>query len=238
MEGFVHSICSMSTVDGPGVRFVVFMQGCPLRCSCCHNPDTWETGVGKRFTPQQLFDKIQACKPYFGDNGGVTVSGGEPLLQAPFVSELFALCQQAGIHTVLDTSGCVVDEVVKKLLTRTDMVLLDMKMPTNELYLQHVGCSMAAPLAFLEMLEQMRIATWLRQVSILGINDTPHSMNHLKQLKNRHRCVKKIELLPFVKLCASKYEDRHIPFLFAHIPKTPDTTIQVLYDLLHEEINQ
>ena len=117
----------MGALDGPGIRFVVFMQGCPLRCGCCHNPDTWAMDGGKEYTPAELVGRAVRYKEYFGSEGGVTVSGGEPLLQPEFVRELFRLCHEAGINTCLDTSGCIMNDEVRLLLSETDRVLLDVK---------------------------------------------------------------------------------------------------------------
>ena len=127
LTGKIHSFQSLGTVDGPGVRYVVFMQGCNLRCDCCHNPDTWAFDGGNEYNVAQVFNNVCRYKEYFGKDGGITVSGGEPLLQAPFVKELFALCKESGINTCLDTSGSVINNSVISLLDYTDRVLLDIK---------------------------------------------------------------------------------------------------------------
>lgn len=128
IEGYIHSIESMGLVDGPGIRTVVFFQGCRLRCRYCHNPDTWAMRSGKEqiFTPEQLVNKLLRFKPYFGDNGGVTFSGGEPLLQKDFLCEVLRLCKHAGIHTCIDTAGCGCGGY-EEILAHTDLVLLDIK---------------------------------------------------------------------------------------------------------------
>lgn len=137
MKGRIHSYQTMGTLDGPGVRFVVFMQGCNIRCAYCHNPDTWELTGGQEIEADALFQKILRYKAYFGKEGGVTVSGGEAILQPEFVRELFCLCHKAGIHTALDTSGNLLNEPIKQLLDVTDLVLLDIKM-TSEGGLPHL----------------------------------------------------------------------------------------------------
>ena len=157
MIGKIHSFQSLGTVDGPGVRYVVFMQGCPLRCKCCHNPDTWDFNGGKEYSASQVLEKAIRFKEYFGADGGITVSGGEPLMQSEFVNELFYLCQQNEINTCLDTSGCVINDSIKALLKKTDRVLLDLKYTTDEEYKENVGCSMNAVLEFLSLLEEMKI---------------------------------------------------------------------------------
>ena len=125
--GRVHSIQSMGTLDGPGVRFVIFLQGCPLRCSCCHNPDTWDINGGREYSAEELISRALRFREYFGKDGGITVSGGEPLLQTEFIKELFALAHEQGLHTCLDTSGCILNDKVKDLLSVCDRVLLDIK---------------------------------------------------------------------------------------------------------------
>ena len=141
IKGYIHSIQSLGTLDGPGVRFVVFLQGCNLRCKCCHNPDTWECGVGKEYTPEEIVSRALRFREYFGRDGGITVSGGEPLLQADFVRTVFELCHNEGINTCLDTSGSILTDKVKSLLSVTDRVLLDVKYTNDEDYLKNVGCS-------------------------------------------------------------------------------------------------
>ena len=145
MTGRIHSLQTLGTLDGPGVRFVVFMQGCNLRCGCCHNPDTWDITMGREVTVDEIVEKVIRYREYYKDNGGITVSGGEPLLQAKFVCELFARCHAEGIHTCLDTSGSILGAEVKALLKETDLVLLDMKYTDEDSYEKYVGCSMAKP---------------------------------------------------------------------------------------------
>ncbi len=217
--GQIHSFQSLGTVDGPGVRFVVFLQGCNLRCGCCHNPDTWEIGAGEPYTAEQVLQKVLRCRGYFGKDGGITVSGGEPLLQAAFVRELFALCKTEGIHTCLDTSGSIPNGETKALLAATDRVLLDIKYTSDTLYRQHVGCSIEKPLAFLAYLNERHIPTTLRQVIIPTLNDTEQDMLALKAIADAHSCIDKVELLPFRKICDMKYQKLGIPFPFADIPE-------------------
>ena len=232
LTGFVHSFQSLGTVDGPGVRFVVFLQGCNLRCGCCHNPDTWECGVGKQYTPREIVDRVTRCKSYFGKDGGITASGGEPLLQARFVRELFELCHQNGVNTCLDTSGSILDDSVKELLDVCDRVLLDIKYPSNELYHKHVGCSIDKPLAFLKYLNEKNIPTTLRQVTIPTLNDGEDDIIWLRDLADKHACVDKIELLPFKKICQVKYDGMGIPFPFASLPTPTEEKMRELRSLL------
>ena len=230
--GRVHSIQSMGTLDGPGVRFVVFTQGCPLRCHCCHNPDTWDIDGGTAYTADELVVRALRFREYFGKDGGVTVSGGEPLLQPAFVRELFARCHEQGLNTCLDTSGCVLNDDVKAVLDVTDRVLLDIKYTNDADYRAYVGCSLEQPLVFLQWLDEKRIPTTLRQVIIPTVNDTDDNIVALKRLADSHLCVDKIELLPFRKLCQVKYDNLGIPFPFGHLPEPTKEQLEHLQHLL------
>ena len=218
MIGKIHSFQSLGTVDGPGVRFVVFMQGCPLRCGCCHNPDTWAFDGGKEYSAEQVLEKVVRYKDYFGADGGITVSGGEPLVQAPFVEELFRLCKSENVNTCLDTSGCVVNADVERLLSVTDRVLLDVKYTDDELYQKHVGCEYKKVVEFLNLLKEKKIPTTIRQVIIPTINDDEKSVLRLKEVVSKFSNVDKIELLPFKKICQVKYESMNVDFPFKDLP--------------------
>ena len=232
--GHVHSLQSMGTLDGPGVRFVVFLQGCPLRCKCCHNPDTWEFGGGTAYTAEELVARALRFREYFGEEGGVTVSGGEPLCQAAFVRELFALCHEAGLNTCMDTAGCLLSDEIDALLDVTDRVLLDIKYTDDTHYRENVGCSLETPLAFLDRLQEKGIATTLRQVIIPTQSDNEENVLKLSQIAKAHSVVDKIELLPFRKLCTVKYDSLGIPFAFADIPEPTRETMQRLEQLLKQ----
>ena len=232
ITGRIHSIQSLGTVDGPGVRFVAFLQGCPLRCACCHNPDTWDLSGGTPYTPEALVKKAARYKEYFGREGGVTLSGGEPLLQPAFVREFFRLCHEAGIHTCLDTSGCILNDEIKLLLEHTDRVLLDIKYESEEKYRVYVGCDMKTPLAFLAYLNERGIPTTLRQVTIPSLSDGEESVLTLRDLKQTYPCVTKIELLPFRKICQTKYDQMGLSFPLAHLPTPSVETMAALNELL------
>lgn len=214
MIGRIHSFQSMGTVDGPGVRSVVFLQGCPLRCPYCHNPDTWDVNGGTETEAKDIFKTVQRYKSYFGENGGVTVSGGEPLMQTEFVTELFSLCKADGISTALDTSGIRLDESVKKLLAVTDIVLLDIKFPDTERYQKYIGMPLETVKKFLEYLQAQNKRVIVRQVVTPTVNDTPQDIAALGAFCAQYPCIEKIELLPFLKLCAEKYETMGIEFPF------------------------
>lgn len=221
LKGRIHSFQSLGTVDGPGVRFVVFMQGCNLRCKCCHNPDTWEMGGGTEYTSAEVAQKAARYRTYFGKDGGITVSGGEPLLQSDFVREVFEYCKKIGINTCLDTSGSLLNDSVKALLDVTDRVLLDVKYTNDALYRENVGCSLEQVLKFLELLNEKKIPTTLRQVIIPSLNDTEKDVTDLKAIAQKYSCVDKVELLPFRKLCQVKYDQLGLQFPFSHL-REPD----------------
>lgn len=232
MTGRIHSFQSLGTLDGPGVRFVVFMQGCPLRCGCCHNPDTWDVSNGTEYAADDVVRRAARYREYFGADGGVTVSGGEPLLQAAFVREFFALCRDARLDTCLDTSGCMLNPDVSALLDVTDRVLLDIKYTTDALYRAHVGCGMDGVLEFLAELDRRGIPTTLRQVIIPSINDTEENIRALKAIADAHGCVEKIELLPFRKICQVKYDQLDIRFPFGDIPEPSRDVMRELEAIL------
>ncbi len=232
MTGYINSIQSLGAVDGPGIRFVVFMQGCNLRCGCCHNPDTWECSVGKQYTAEEIVSRAKRYREYFGKDGGITVSGGEPLLQADFVREVFTLCKEEGINTCLDTSGSIFNEKVEALLEVTDRVLLDIKYTSNDLYKKHVGCDMDRVVDFLSYLNQKKIPVTLRQVIIPTLNDNGENIALLKDIGSGFACVDKTELLAFKKICQMKYDKMNITFPFADIPEPTKECMEKLNSIL------
>ncbi|MBQ3053781.1 MAG: pyruvate formate lyase-activating protein [Clostridia bacterium] len=234
IKGYIHSIQSLGTVDGPGVRFVVFMQGCPLRCSCCHNPDTWEYEKGTEYTPDTLIEKAERYVSYFGNQGGITLSGGEPLIQSDFALSVFKLAHKKGINTCLDTSGCVLNDSAISLLDECDRVLLDIKYINNTDYKKYVGCSIDAPMEFLKVLNDKKIATTIRQVIIPTINDNVKNAEKLLEIAKAHSCVDKIELLPFRKMCQVKYENLGIEFPFQNIPSPDNEKMAELNEVIRE----
>ena len=232
MTGFVHSIQSLGTLDGPGVRFVVFLSGCNLRCHVCHNPDTWECGIGTEYTAEEIVGQAERFREYFGEDGGITLSGGEPLLQARFANEVFTLARERGINTCLDTSGSILNDSVKELLSVTDRVLLDIKYTTDEEYRKYVGCSINAPLDFLAYLSEAKIPTTVRQVIVPTVNDGEKNIKRLKNITRGNPSVEKIELLPFKKICAAKYENMGITFPFADKPTPTKEDMDRLTEIL------
>lgn len=234
MTGRIHSIESMGTLDGPGVRTVVFMQGCPLRCVYCHNPDTWKPEEGRNIAADELFRQIIKYKPYFNNSGGVTFSGGEPLLQSEFIARVMKLCRENHIHTALDTSGCIVSEQAMEVLSLSDLILLDIKMLTDELYQKYIGCSISNVLTFLSQAEKLQKQVWVRHVVVPGLNDTQDSIKQLDRLTQNYRCIKQVELLPFRKLCLEKYERLHLPFPLSDTPELSQKRLEELEQLIQK----
>ncbi|MBQ7935233.1 MAG: pyruvate formate lyase-activating protein [Clostridia bacterium] len=226
MKGRIHSFESMACADGPGVRFAVFLQGCPLRCAYCHNPDTWERTGGSEYTPEEILQKVLPFRPYFGEKGGITLTGGEPLLQAPFTAELLKKAKEAGLHTVLDTSASAGEPHWTEVLKYTDLALVDIKFCTEEGYKTHCGGSLKKVLAFCKAAEAAGIPIWVRHVVVPGLTDKdlPDLLKIAADLTN----VQRIELLPFRTFCKSKYQQLELPFPLAD---TPDCSQEVLAEL-------
>jgi pyruvate formate lyase activating enzyme len=232
MKGRIHSVQSLGAVDGPGVRYVVFLQGCPLRCAYCHNPDTWDFAGGTEREAAELVKEICRFKPYFGTKGGVTISGGEPLQQAPFVEELFRLLHEEGIHTALDTSGIGDLEAARRVLEHTDLVLADLKFATAEEYKTYCKADMAKVLAFYRLVAEMKVPLWVRHVVVPGINDTLEDMGKIKSLAESFPTLEKIEWLPFHNLCLEKYQQMGIPFPLEGTENMDDRRLEELINQL------
>ena len=232
MIGKIHSFQSLGTLDGPGVRFVVFTQGCNLRCGCCHNPDTWDMNNAKEIDVDEIIKKVIRYNEYFGTQGGITVSGGEPLLQPNFVKDLFIKAQKENINTCLDTSGSILNDDVKELLEHTDYVLLDLKYTSNDLYNKYVGCSLNVVLDLLKYLNQINKHTIIRQVIIPSLNDSKEDILKLKELTKEFKCIQKIELLPFKKICEVKYKNMNIDFKFKNFDTPSKEKMDELNSLL------
>lgn len=209
LKGRIHSIESFGTVDGPGVRFVVFFQGCPMRCMYCHNPDTWMPEGGIEMTADGLLEEYRR-KQTFYKNGGITATGGEPLLQLPFLTELFRKAKEEGIHTCLDTSGIVYrksrDEEFHKLFSCLDLVLLDFKHSTEKEHRKLTGQSQTHILEFADALERAGIPMVARHVVVPGITDGEEHLKKLGHLIGRYRNLKGLEVLPYHTMGKTKYE--------------------------------
>lgn len=209
----IHSLESFGTVDGPGIRFVVFLQGCPLRCHFCHNPDTWEAhrDTPYNWTPQELLEEVLRYKAFI-KSGGVTCTGGEPLLQARELTEFFRLCRAKGIHTCLDTSGAVWNEAVRELMAETDLVLLDIKAFDEDLHKHITGLSRTNNQHLLDYLEAQHKPTWIRHVVVPTLTDDDARLHALAAHISRYTCVERVEVLPYHTMGVHKYEALGIPY--------------------------
>lgn len=204
----IHSIESFGTVDGPGIRFVLFLQGCHLQCKYCHNRDTWDMKGGEYKTLDDIFEKIKRYKNYMMlSGGGVTVTGGEPLLQVKFLIELFKKLKKEGIHTCIDTSGIVaITDDIKELLKYTDLVLLDIKHIDDEKCKKLVGVSNKRELEFAQYLSDNNIKIWIRQVLVPGYTDDEEDLKKLKKFIKSLKTVDNVQILPYHSMGKFKWE--------------------------------
>ena len=230
--GRVHSFQSLGAVDGPGLRYVVFFQGCPLRCAYCHNPDTWAFDGGQQVTVEDVLQKVRRCAPYIKKKGGGTLTGGEPLAQSGFAAALLAALSAEGYHTALDTSGAAGLETAAKVLEHTYLVLADLKFTTEEDYRRNTGGSLAHTLEFLDLCRKMGRPVWLRHVVVPGLNDGPAAAERLAALAKRYENVEKVELLPFRNLCIEKYAALGIPFPLQNTPPAGEEHLRPFYAAL------
>ena len=214
IKGRIHSFESFGTVDGPGIRFVLFMQGCPLKCKYCHNRDTWDVNSGTEFTVQEIVKKIMHSKPYMDTSkGGVTVSGGEPLLQTRFVTELFKELKKLNIHTAIDTAGSLkINDDIKELLKYTDLVLLDIKHIDNQKCINLTGAPNTNTLDFARYLSDNEIHMWIRQVLVPTLTDDENDLKKLKEFIDSLKTVDKVEILPYHNLGKFKWEELGVKY--------------------------
>ena len=229
--GRLHSVQSLGAVDGPGLRYVVFLQGCPMRCAYCHNPDTWDAAGGEPVTLEALMAQIRRYRSYLLPHGGVTVSGGEPLAQPAFVAALFRQLRAEGFHTALDTAGAGSAEAAAQTLPHTDLVICDLKFPDAGRFRRYCRGELQRTLDFLSLTAQMRVPLWIRQVIVPGINDTPEDVLALRAQALQYPNLQKLELLPFRRLCVDKYAQLGIPFPLVDTPECPPETLARLQQL-------
>jgi len=215
MEGYVHSIYSGGMVDGPGIRTVVFFSGCPLRCLYCHNPDTWELKSGTKYTVEEIIKEVLKYKSFYKTGGGVTISGGEPLMQAEFLTEVLKGCKQNGIHTVVDTSGYANMETARDVLRHTDLLLLDIKSFNSQVYEKLTGVEIEKTLNMLQLAREMNIPTWIRYVLVPGLTDNENELREMTTFLQDYPNVKKIDILPFHKTGEFKWKEQGIPYQLA-----------------------
>ena len=206
VSGKIHSTESMGTMDGPGVRFVLFMQGCPMRCKFCHNPDTWDPSGGKEMTTRELMSKILSCKPYFTNSGGVTFSGGEPFMQPKFLKEMLKKCKENRIHTAIDTCGFYGRQAAEKVLKYTDLFLLGLKHMDPEKHIQLTGKENSQPLDLARFLAEKKKKFWVRYVLIPGVTNSKKDIEKLAVFLSTLGSLELVELLPYHRLGLSKWK--------------------------------
>lgn len=233
MRGRIHSLESMGLRDGPGIRFVVFLQGCRLRCAYCHNPDTWDPRGGYVMEAKELLREIQKYTPYFAaSGGGVTFSGGEPLLQPRFLLEMLALCREQGIHTAVDTAGIGLGGY-EEILAQTDLVILDLKHVSSRGYRELTGVGKEELEPFLSALNNSASDIWIRHVVVPGITDSYQHIAQLNAQLKDIKNVKRVELLPYHSLGENKYAELGLKYRLSGVKQLKDDRLRVLTDLIN-----
>lgn len=226
MKGYIHSIESFGTVDGPGIRLVVFFQGCPMRCLYCHNPDTWELHTGSLMTVDELLELYQKNSSFY-KNGGITATGGEPMMQMDFLLSLFAQAKERGIHTCLDTSGIVFSKdstssiyhKTERLLAVTDLVMLDIKHIDPDFHTKLTNHSNERVLDFLHFLNQKKKPVWIRHVVVPGLTDDSNNLKELGYYLSSFSNIKALDVLPYHSMGKQKYKELGISY---PLKDTPD----------------
>ena len=221
MKGYIHSTESFGTVDGPGIRFVVFFQGCPIRCQYCHNPDTWEFGKGREVTVNELMTEYDTCKEFL-KSGGITATGGEPLSQPDFLLELFKEAKSKGIHTCLDTSGAVYNpnntEKIDEILKHTDLVMLDIKHIDSDFHKSLTGVGNENILLFAEHLRDINIPVWIRRVVVPNLTDDEQELFRLGEFLSTLTNLKALDVLPYHDMAKEKYKKLGIEYPLPYTP--------------------
>lgn len=241
-KGFVHSVESFGSVDGPGIRFLIFLQGCPMRCQFCHNLDSWKTGIGEERTADELLDQAERFRAYWGDNGGITVSGGEALLQIDFLLELFEKAKQRGIGTCLDTSAQLFTrkspffEKFERLMELTDTVLLDIKHIDDEEHRKLTRHSNANILDCARYLSEIDKPVWIRHVLIPGITDKDEYLVRLRDFLSTLHNIERIEVLPYHTLGVYKYEKLGIDYPLKDVQPPAAERVANANDILQQAL--
>ena len=236
IKGKISSVESAGLVDGPGIRYVVFMQGCKLRCLYCHNPETWELNKQSfSLSAIEIVDKIERFKPYYGESGGVTFSGGEPLLQPEFLLECLKECKKRGINTAIDTAGVGFGKY-EELLKYTDLVILDIKSSDEDMYKKITGQSMVYFKQFLDCAIKNNSKFWIRQVIVPGLNDTEDNIKNLAEYIRIIPNIQRIELLPYHSLCKNKYKMQNLVYRLGNLPDMDEEKCKKLENLLKNKL--
>ena len=231
-KGRLHSIETFGTVDGPGIRTVFFLQGCPARCSYCHNPDTWNTGGGREVDIDEIVSRAKRGKPYYGEDGGVTFSGGEPLLQGKFLREALIALKAEGIGSAIDTSGTYFDEDSEAAIAETDLLLLDIKHTDAAVFKELTGRGQEPLFKLIEVINRLEKPIWVRQVIVPGLNDTKAYIEDLNGFLSNMKTVKKVELLGYHNMAENKYEKLGLDYRLKGLEPMDQKRLQQLYTLL------
>lgn len=233
--GYVAKIETLGTLDGPGIRTVVFLSGCPLRCLYCHNPDMWEKKQQDKVDVETVIQRLKRMKSYYGKDGGVTFCGGEPLSQPEFLLALLKRSKEEGIHTCLDTSGCGRESSFDEILDYTDLILLDIKGLDEEMQLRLTGSNYSQSV-FIEKAQAKKIPLWLRMVVIPGINDTLVDMDKLLAIVKKLKYVEKVELLPYHTLGLKKYDSLNIEYPLKDVKAMDQKQCQKLQEYVNKNL--
>lgn len=232
MKASIDSIETMGLVDGPGIRVVIFFKGCKLRCKFCHNPETWVKGE-ENMSVDEVYNKIMRCEPYFRNNGGVTFSGGEPLLHSEFIIELSKKLKENNIHIALDTAG-VGNGNYEELLKYVDLVLLDIKHTNSNDYNKLTGGDIKYQEEFIDILNKLNKKVWIRQVITPGITDSKEYILSLKDYLKKINNIERIDLLPYHTMGVDKYKKLGIKYPLENTPSMDKEKVEELYKLLKE----
>lgn len=238
IKGAIHSVESFGSVDGPGTRFIIFLKGCHMRCRYCHNPDTWNLSSGDMRTADELLDTAERYREYWGDDGGITVSGGDPLVQIDFVLELFEKAKERGINTCLDTSAQPFSREepffgkFQRLIRYTDTVLLDIKEIDEEKHKWLTGWTNKNILDCAEYLSEQGVDMWIRHVLVPGITDNEDELRRTREFIDSLKTVKKVEVLPYHTLGTFKYESLNIPYTLKDVPTPSDEQVKKAREIL------
>lgn len=233
VKGRIHSIESMGTVDGRGIRYVVFLQGCPLQCKYCHNRDTWDPSRGRLISADELMSDIRKYTNFMKySGGGVTLTGGEPALQWEFVAEVFKRCKEEGIHTALDTSGFVDSEKADAFLPYTDLVLLDIKQIDTERHKELTGVGNEKTLAFARYLAQWKIPVWIRYVLVPGYTDAGEDIHGLGKFVSGLGNVERVEVLPYHTMGAFKWDELGLAYPLTDVEAPSKTQLETAKNIL------
>ena len=231
--GYVHSIDSCGMVDGPGIRYLIFLSGCALRCKYCHNPDTWEIKNGQIMTVDEIISDINKYRSYIRfSGGGVTITGGDPLIQPDFLEALLARCKSEGLHTAVDTSGYGTEHIVRKILAHTDLMLLDIKSINPAIYKHITGVPIGRTLETLRISKEMGVSIWIRYVLVPGLTDKTEDMYKLAEFLEPYTNVERVEVVPFHKIGEYKWRDLELQYELEDTPIPSQESLEIARRIL------